>query len=108
MTDGLQGQPPLIWWSGTRWQKMLGETSHRVEVRFGKVWTLLSSLESGLVTPLEFKGKQALTAKTVVLTSLFANNLAPATRNQNTEYWTIGTQAAEPEAVTWRSLYKLI
>ena len=76
--------------------------------RSGSARCGLSSLESGLVTPLEFKGKQALRAKTLVLTSLLANNLAVATRNQNAEYWTIGTQDAEPEAVTWSSLYELI
>ncbi len=96
VTDGLQQLPPLIWWNGTRWQNMLGETSHALEVRFGKVWMGLSYLDSGFINPLEFKGKAALIEKQLVMTSLLSEKRALATRFQNTEYWSIGVDDAQP------------
>ena len=83
-------RPSLIWWNGTKWQSMVGDSAGAPQLRFGKAWSGLLALEDGYFTPLAIKGEKALKDKGLVLASLLTPTSLLAVRASGTQYFSIG------------------
>lgn len=99
-TEGTAGAAPLVWWNGQKWQNILaGTNSHRLELRFGKVWMGLSSLSGGEVTQVEFKAAKVLADQHLVLSALVSEKRALACGDGLTAYYFIGVDDDAPVRV---------
>lgn len=86
----------LMWWNGTKWQSMLGESAGAPTLRFGKAWSGLLTLEDGYYNPLAIKGEKALKDQGLTLASLLTADTLLAVRASGTQYFSIGVNDPEP------------
>ena len=85
----------LMWWNGTKWQSMVGDSAGAPQLRFGKAWSGLLQLEDGYFTPLAIKGEKSLKDQGLTLASMLTANTLLAVRGAGSQYFSIGLNDTE-------------